>query len=616
MLNSEKVITDIDISNTLASLFSEGSCKLAYSRPIAALEVPGVSQFYGIHLAIWQLREQDLQQHFPLNTAAQRMRYLAWCAVHGPHEYAALRELEPFWAELAEPANVVPTQWSAGISRLLQLLVLGRPDLNIAEDLASEESQEEALQWFFCRGGYRELEATVRPQATWQRRFFIGNRALEESMFARLIYKARPDVRQAFDITTQEGYAGFKQWLVSHAISESALGAILKPYQRAWPVQAASPKNAGFGVNLIGYAFGELGIGEDVRMAARALKAANVPFTIVNVQPGKEIRQSDRSVEAWVSEEPLYRINMVCLTALEHLRIYLEKGEQWFQGRYTIGYWPWELHKWPKKWKHCFNLADEVWASSKHIERAAKEASSVLVRYMPMAVTTPEKDQDRQAVRKKFGLPEKTTLFVFSFDGNSHLPRKNPSGIVKAFNMAFPKKTADVGLVIKCMRPDKNNAQWKAILKQAQKDSRLIIIDEMLSKEDVINLYGCCDCFVSLHRAEGFGRGIAEAILLGLDVVTTNYGGNTEFCRAAGAKLVDFKMIPVGNGDYVEWEDNLWAEPDLNAAAAHMAAVHKNITIDKTSHDREPLLHALFSPEEIGTKYRQLLERIADILDA
>lgn len=606
-------VTDEQVSEIIASMWVEGNAEYVYSQPIPSLSVPGISDFYGIHLAIWQIRDADLQKLFPLRTPTQRARYLAWCVVHGQHEYAALREFQPFWNQLSQPACVPLTRWSGGISRLLQLIVLGRPDLGIDSCLADPESQEQALSWYFLKGGHLET-AQVPARGTWQRAYFLGTSSIAKSNFVELAMRTRDDLRSAFDLQTEEGQLGIEHWLINHGMRETGLGLLVNPFKNAWPDADAVRGTHRFGVNLIGYAYGELGIGEDVRMAARSLLAAGVPFTIVNIEPGKSVRQNERSLEQWVSEVPEYMFNIVCLTALEHLRVYLERGRALFTGRYTIGYWPWELHVWPAKWVHCFSLADEVWASSKHIARAACEATDVRVLVMPMAVAFNATRLNRLESRKKFSLPQDETLFVFSFDGNSYTRRKNPAGIVKAFTKAFPTGEEATSLIIKCMRPDNENEEWRQILEVASRDSRLVVIDEMLSKEDVMELYGCCDCFVSLHRAEGFGRGIAEALTLNLDVIATGYGGNVEFCEAIDALLVGYELVRLAPDEYVEAENNYWAEPDLEAAADAMRSVASKRLAANREHDSPDymtLLEALFSPAVIGSRYRSRLETLA-----
>jgi glycosyltransferase involved in cell wall biosynthesis len=190
------------------------------------------------------------------------------------------------------------------------------------------------------------------------------------------------------------------------------------------------------------------------------------------------------------------------------------------------------------------------------------------------------------------------------------LARKNPLGVIEAFKLAFPNGHEAVGLVIKCMRPDINNPAWQRILKLAASDSRIHIIDQMLSKPEVLGLYKVCDCFVSLHRAEGFGRGIAEALLLGLNVIATNHGGNVDFCLLGSASLVCFKPCKVRKKDYVEATGQFWAEPDLISAASIMKNLaSKGLKLKKIIN---PDIKNQFSLVKIGENYKNRLTVIND----
>lgn len=354
-------------------------------------------------------------------------------------------------------------------------------------------------------------------------------------------------------------------------------------------------------------------------MAAHALKSANVPFTLINFKPGENIRQQDMSVADWVTDQSRYSINVICLTALEHLRLYAEQGKALFRGCYNIGYWPWELHNWPAEWTHCFSLVDEVWASSRHIQQAVSRASDITVRHMPMAVKALDVDDSVPMDREAFDLPAHKTLFVFSFDGNSYIERKNPQAILDAFCAAFSKGDEDVGLVIKCMRPDVNCPVWQSILETAKTDTRLIILDKMLSKKEVMELYRACDSFVSLHRAEGFGRGIAEAHLLGLDVIATNYGGNTDYCGPLGASLIPFQLVKVKPGEYVAAQNNYWADPDVQAAAQAMRDTHNRIRdgrLTKSAAHKPMTLQddSILSAHTIGQRYKAYLNGLNELI--
>lgn len=166
--------------------------------------------------------------------------------------------------------------------------------------------------------------------------------------------------------------------------------------------------------------------------------------------------------------------------------------------------------------------------------------------------------------RKDFNLPEDACLFCFSFDLNSSIHRKNPRACLKAFQKAFPVDEVTerpVGLVIKCHKPKRANEQWDRLKEAAERDHRIFIVEETLSRPDLLALYKSCDCYLSLHRAEGFGRGMAEALLPGLEVIATGYSGNVDHCRGnPAAHLVDYKLVPVKKDEYPYGEGQCWAE--------------------------------------------------------
>jgi glycosyltransferase involved in cell wall biosynthesis len=83
----------------------------------------------------------------------------------------------------------------------------------------------------------------------------------------------------------------------------------------------------------------------------------------------------------------------------------------------------------------------------------------------------------------------------------------------------------------------------------------------------------CCDAYISLHRSEGFGRVIAEAMALGQPVVATNFSGNVDFCDEQTAFLVDGELVPLRPGDYLFHEGQYWCDPDVEIAAGQIARV-------------------------------------------
>ena len=459
------------------------------------------------------------------------------------------------------------------------------------------------------------------------------------------IYRCRPDVQQGIELPKDRDQ--FINWFYTHGIGEHNLLQILSTEDQFFALQAAkkacSPwlhklgeqftqlhyvdtlqlQPHPFGVNLIGYAFGQLGIGEDLRMTARALKAADIPFAIINFSPGKDIPQNDLSFRKWVLPEKQigpYAINLFCMTALETGRFYAERGGTQFSGRYSIGYWPWELSKWPESWNLTHPLVDEVWVSTNHIQAALQPAFAGPIQVMPLVVT-PEKGSgqlrksvQRVATRLSFRLPLKARLFCFAFDLNSSIHRKNPQACIEAFLRAFPpgELTRDqVGLVIKTHIPKKGHREWEKLKSLAAIDDRIHIIEGTLPRSDLMALYAGCDVFVSLHRAEGFGRGIAEALQLGLHVIATDYSGNTDYCHlpefSKQISLIPFRLVKVRAGQYPYAAAQLWASPNVNAAAQAMRTCQQAKSM---SYQVPRGGWPCFSAKVLGKLYGQRLQNI------
>lgn len=445
-----------------------------------------------------------------------------------------------------------------------------------------------------------------------------------------LIYKARSDVRTVFKLPADRD--DYLVWFYTHGLLEhgywnyltdlekkvvlqmpepwrSRLKPVINEYPRK--VYIAKPfSRRKFGTNLIGYAFGQLGIGEDVRMAGRAMMAVNVPMTMMDFPPGAEVGNNDLSMAAHVSETAEYAFNIFCLTALENGRFYAERGRAQFAERYNIGYWPWELSAWPKDWRMMIELVDEVWVSTQHTYDSLKSICDKPLYLMPMAVELGpvKKFGSRAKIRRHFGLPVNAQLFCFSFDLKSYVDRKNPQACVDAFLKAFPKNEFDecqVGLVIKVHKPSKPDAVWTKLKRLAAKDKRIHIIESTLSRPELLALYQSCNCYLSLHRAEGFGRGLAEALQLGLHVICTGYSGNVDFCQPPQADLVRYKLVRIRKGQYPYASGQVWAEPNID----HAASLMRKFVLDNKR--RAPTLGIeRFSTAEVGLRYKNRLKEI------
>jgi glycosyltransferase involved in cell wall biosynthesis len=362
-----------------------------------------------------------------------------------------------------------------------------------------------------------------------------------------------------------------------------------------------------FGVNLVGYAAGELGIGEDVRMMVKSLLTTDIPFCVINRKPHETIRQSDESIMRHVTDRPVYPVTIICMTGFDTVQLALERPDV-FDGKYVIGYWPWELPEWPAEWNVAYDLVDEIWASSHYTQSAYQKSSPKPVQYMPMTVSF---DPPGEFRKSDFGLPEDRFLFLFAFDFMSYPSRKNPEGCLSAFQAAFPAGDEQVGLVLKVSNVDREDRRWTAIRKLCNKDPRIVLLGETLDRRRLLGLMSACDAYVSLHRAEGFGRTLAEAMLLNKPVIATGYSGSADYLTEDTGFVVPFRLRRVRKEEYPFAEGMRWAEPDTVGAATHFREVFENpeATGAKLKNARK-LIERNYGSAATGTNYRT---RIAEL---
>ncbi|EAR19352.1 glycosyltransferase [Synechococcus sp. W2B2] len=400
-----------------------------------------------------------------------------------------------------------------------------------------------------------------------------------------------------------------------------------------------------YGVNLIGHAFEMFGIGEDIRMAAQALQVAGVPCCVIHHPAANGAACSDRTLEPLICTDPAggpYAFNWVCMAAPIQARWLRQVGSDPLRERYTIASWPWETQQWPNAWLPLLDVADELWPSSHFTAAAlagpAAEAGRPM-QVMPMAAEITDPDRfcnaaARIATRQRHGLPTEAVLFSYGFDLNSTAIRKNPMGALEVFQRAFPLPhlpatfgrdcpshplAEQVSLMIKTFPPRRFSAEWEWLQARAAEDSRIVLIAESLPRDELLSLYGCCDVFLSLHRSEGFGRGMAEALQLGVDVITTDFGGNTDFCKGPLAHPVRWRKAPIPRGSYPNADGHSWAEPDLGHAADLCQRVaERRHAIATNPEAADPSRDAMvladyrkrFSFEAAGARYLKRLEEL------
>jgi glycosyltransferase involved in cell wall biosynthesis len=235
----------------------------------------------------------------------------------------------------------------------------------------------------------------------------------------------------------------------------------------------------------------------------------------------------------------------------------------------------WELPRFPNEWARQVQQFDEVWAPSAFIQNALAAAVTIPVRHMPMAT---EITLERFLGRRHFGIPENSFAFFTFFDGRSYMARKNPQAVVDCFRRVIAARPfARTCLVIKLHGGDTAPKEVKSFLDRlADLGPRSIIINASLPEAEIHNLIRACDAFISLHRSEGFGLGLAEAMYLEKPVIGTGWSGNMDFMTPQNSHPIPYSLIPVPENAYPHAENQEWADPDLNAATDAMLTLLDN----------------------------------------
>jgi glycosyltransferase involved in cell wall biosynthesis len=225
-----------------------------------------------------------------------------------------------------------------------------------------------------------------------------------------------------------------------------------------------------------------------------------------------------------------------------------------------------------------------------------------------MAVTI---DAIASKTRADFDLPEGRFLYLFVFDFMSYPARKNPWACIKAFREAFPKGDEPVNLVMKVSNVQPNDPRWQEIAVALEADPRILKREFNLEKSEVMALMSVCDAYVSLHRAEGFGRTMAEAMLLGKPVIATGYSGNADFLTKTTGFPVRYKKAKIKANEYPAGDGQTWAEPDLKNAAEQLVRVFENAAErQKRSHKGQAHIAAIHGAMAVGNTVRHRLEQL------
>ncbi len=390
------------------------------------------------------------------------------------------------------------------------------------------------------------------------------------SRYLYQIFQSRIDLQMHFRDIFGADAARYLEWIWQDGVVQAYIPPELLPERRA--SDASKRDDAPVleeGVNIAGYFRAELGIGEAARLLVSAVDAARIPYSTITTGTGALSRQF-HEFGSHPEGVAAYDVNLLCVNADMTPRFVRDMGPEFSEGRYTVGYWFWEVERFPPQMYGAFDAVDEVWTATDFVADAVRKAGRKPVFTIPVPLTAPR--PATAITRDRLNLPDRF-LFLFSFDFLSVFERKNPLALVRAFARAFEPGSGPV-LLIKTINGHIRLNDLERLRAEIGGRPDIRLVDGYYTAAEKDALVGLCDCYVSLHRSEGLGLTMAEAMAAGKPVIATGYSGNMQFMTAANSFPVDYVLTRVPAQCEPYPQDAVWADPDVDHAVRLMRDVH------------------------------------------
>lgn len=526
-----------------------------------------------------------------------------------------------------KPTNQLPRA-APRVSLLLYEAWKRRDLLRESFDVYSTEGREGLLAWSMSVGervvgvGAEFVEGSRRELEQYRARARSESRSRARGVQVPLVGPVRRKLSalalRAFDSVRQSPRARRLYYRLPSQLRATTHRALLRAISKLslwsapdFSTTAVIEGPGADGLNLVGYFRGEFSIGECARAFAQATLRNRPPIALLNFAAGPTDRMGDHRFDQFLAPRPVYPVNL-CIVNADQTPVLFDHLGAVLRNRYNIGYWFWELEKFPAAWQAALSLVDEVWVASTFVQRAVSAvAGTKPVRLVPYPI---EIRLQQRYTRADFGLPEEPFTFIFNFDYFSFIERKNPAGLVRAFRLAFPHDR-DVALVMKSTGDSRAPKAASELRRLAAGDPRIVFLDRHLERESMLGLLSVADAYVSLHRSEGLGLGLAESMFLGKPAIATGYSGNLDFMNSDDSCLVDFRLVDVPAGAYPHAEGQHWAEPDLDSAAHWMRRLREDAEFRSTVARRgQEFVRTHMSEASASEAIAHELERILALL--
>jgi glycosyltransferase involved in cell wall biosynthesis len=395
------------------------------------------------------------------------------------------------------------------------------------------------------------------------------------------LYDLHPWFKRTYDPADKVAAQKYINWLARHGDSVVGDARLLEPAferfgndvrsSRALPTKQ-NPADAD--VDVIGYLNLALGVGEAGRLTLKSLLRTGLAVRGLETSLNSPASRMDSGYEEILVAESHAPVQIFVVNSDQIALVIDHLKDRLRDDAYRILVPFWELSNLPDAWLDAYRHVDEVWAPTRFIQRALLAKVDKPIVRMPLML---DFEPPRPTARSRFNLPQAKFLFFFAFDYLSYAERKNPRVVVEAFKRAFrrPGETYPAALVLKTLNADKVPTSAQPLRDMLNDDADMILIERTLSREETLGLIGACDAVVSLHRSEGLGLLVAEAMVLGKPIIATDYSATTELVTPRTGYPVDYKLIPLNEGDYPFAEGQVWADADVDHAAWQMRQVFR-----------------------------------------
>ncbi|MDM0067885.1 glycosyltransferase [Variovorax sp. J31P207] len=469
-------------------------------------------------------------------------------------------------AYCASPADECAPEHAESVSRLLQHVHARRGDLQEVFDIGSANGRRGLIDWAI--GNFSNeyemavdwvVPAVIRAQHAEEQR---AQEASQNHLVAEIVPAFVPEAAVATDSAQDKVSIGARLQRSLHR---------LLPARDDAPQPAVIERDAPTsvrrlpGLAIYGFLNSETGVGQAGRALAGAFATTGKPLSTHSFRPPQFKNSVQFATDDGLANHMQHALLAINADNVINLSNYMDPSE--VASNSTIGLFYWELPVFPGAWARAADRVDEIWVSSQFVAESLRTTTSKSIRIVPLPV--PINDLGIGEARTALELPHDRLIYLVTFDFNSFPQRKNPMAVLRAFVDAFPRASASAPLlIVKCHGMHNRSHFEKEIRQFAALHSHIQIIDRIFSTTEILQLQAATDVFVSLHRSEGFGLNLAEAMAAGKLAVGTAFSGNMDFMDSSNSLLVDYKMKALSEGDYVFWNGQWWADPIHDHAVA------------------------------------------------